>query len=682
MGSISNRHIFCFLIAAFLIPGESKSQQNQELSLIYYKTSDKIMLRWAPAKASYWIENNKHGYVIERYTVLRDSTRVFPPQKHLLANNIKPAPLATWEDLSEKDDYAAIVAQAIYGESFLLDLPENPNNPYQIIQLANDQETRYNYTLLACDLSYPVAKLAGLGFEDSLINQNESYLYKIYGQSYASLDTAYAYVPSKDSPPLPSIKNLEADFGDRIVSLSWDLGFLNNYYSSYILERSNDNESFVRVGNKPSLFTTAESREEISVAIKTDSLQANNSRYYYRVRGVSPFGIVGPPSNTVSGEGRNAYNFSVEILNITDDEVKINVSWKTDPDILQSQFELATIFLSKDGSQFEAIDSVKTISGFHLKESASTSYFKIEVKDRNGQKHISLPYLYQPKDSIPPETPINLIGTCDSLGKINLRWNRNSDLDLAGYRIFKSISKNSSFRQITSAAVNDTSFNDQVDLNTIRGYIYYQVQAVDHRGNKSDKSGVLAVELKDFLSPTSPRIVDYRVNSQIVEITYAPSPSKDVVAYVLHKIVNDSLEFTRKFSPNIDTRHIIDSLNYVGTFKYYLSAIDSSANISERSNELIINPIFQQSSTPKLSAQVDRTNNLISLQWELPYGVNEIRLYRAEGDDKITLYKSLDRPTTVYEDRQLTINKKYIYMVQFLSDKVRPTFSNELSIVF
>ena len=683
MDSLSSRRVFCLLIAIFLIPGKSISQQGQELKLATYRTAHKIMLRWAPPKAAHWIKNNKYGYVIERYTILRDSSRVYPPEKYVLANNIKPAPLNFWENISEKDNYAAVVAQAIYGESFLINIPNNPNNPYSFIQQANDQEARYNYTLLSCDLSFPVAKLAGLGFEDSLISNNESYLYKIYGRSsYASVDTAYAYVPAEDSPPLPSVKSLEAEFGDRIVSLSWRLDFLNNYYSTYIIEKSHDNVSFERVGEKPSLFTVTDGRAEDEVAIKTDSILENNRKYYYRIRGVSPFGVIGPPSNTASGEGRSAYNFSVEIQDIEGDEYDVNVYWKTVPEILQSELEQATLFFSEDGSYFKAIDSIKSVSDFQIRTSAPSSYYKIEVKDRNGKKHISFPYLYQIEDSIPPGTPDNLAGTCDSLGNITLVWNKNTELDLGGYRVFKSINRNSNFRQITSTALTDTTFKDHIDLSAIRGHVYYQIQAVDLRGNKSDKSDVITVKLKDVMAPGPPRIVDYRIENSLVVITFVRSPSKDAVAYVLHKFVNDSLEFKERLPPSNNSQSIIDTLEHTGSVKYFLSAIDSVGNTSDRSNELIINSFFDQSITPELSAEVDRVNNLIELQWDVPNRVNEVRLYRAEGNNKITLYKTFDRLTSVFEDRNLTINNEYTYVLQFLFDMVNPKFSNELSIVF
>lgn len=80
---------------------------------------DKILIRWAINTPSEWKKAHKKGFMVSRFTVLRNGKILPKPEKLLLTPKpLLPEPLDSWMDLAQKDNYAAIIAQSIYGENF------------------------------------------------------------------------------------------------------------------------------------------------------------------------------------------------------------------------------------------------------------------------------------------------------------------------------------------------------------------------------------------------------------------------------------------------------------------------------------------------------------------------------------------------------------------------------------
>ena len=118
--------ITLFALISLLAMHTGLAQQTPaKVEVIGRATESTVMLRWAPSRAAAWEFANLYGYTIERYTILRgDSTLVQPPEKTTLRPLvIKPEPAFQWEQAVDEDDYAAIMAQALYGETF--ELSEN-----------------------------------------------------------------------------------------------------------------------------------------------------------------------------------------------------------------------------------------------------------------------------------------------------------------------------------------------------------------------------------------------------------------------------------------------------------------------------------------------------------------------------------------------------------------------------
>lgn len=98
--------------------------------------------------------------------------------------------------------------------------------------------------------------------------------------------------------------------------------------------------------------------------------------------------------------------------------------------------------------------------------------------------------LSQP-DKYPPAAP-DLLAPSVGPGRIALFWSLNSEPDLAGYLLFRSIDQNlpKPWTLITPAGFDKTTFTD-TNVETGKTYYYY-VQAVDKAGNVSRSSQVVS----------------------------------------------------------------------------------------------------------------------------------------------------------------------------------------------
>ncbi|MBX9852073.1 MAG: hypothetical protein K2X86_09975 [Cytophagaceae bacterium] len=72
---------------------------------------DSIVLRWGVNTPLGWKLSNKDGFIIERYTLLKEDKldKKNAPEKIILtAQPIKPWPLEKWESIAKQNKYGAI----------------------------------------------------------------------------------------------------------------------------------------------------------------------------------------------------------------------------------------------------------------------------------------------------------------------------------------------------------------------------------------------------------------------------------------------------------------------------------------------------------------------------------------------------------------------------------------------
>jgi len=107
--------LFSLLVLNYAVARQDKSS----IQVIGKATKRSIQLRWAPDSPATWQLANKYGYSIERITLSENGKILTDPPRKIISDVVmKPAPQAQWEAMIDNDDYVAVAAQAIFGETF------------------------------------------------------------------------------------------------------------------------------------------------------------------------------------------------------------------------------------------------------------------------------------------------------------------------------------------------------------------------------------------------------------------------------------------------------------------------------------------------------------------------------------------------------------------------------------
>jgi hypothetical protein len=687
------RRFFLLVLVLSLAAVQLWAQSKHSIKLLAKAKDKSILLRWAPTDATAWSYGNQYGYIIERYTVLRGKELLAKPERVILSKGpIKPLPLEKWRADAETNDYSAIAAEAIFSSSFEVNAPVKKTTAVDVVNKVKELEQRFSFALLAADHSFTTARLSGIAFKDSTVRADEKYLYRVFlsANTRIKTDTGLFYISVKDTSSLMPIRDVKAKFGDRTVTLRWPRSFIENGYSSFIIERSDDNGgTYKRLSSLPFLSLSNDVKEKDFQA--GDSLPANGVKYYFRLRGTSPFGEIGPPSESVSGMGLKTLRAKASILEARETkQSQIMLRWKVTGDVdLIKGFHVEKA--SKENGDYKSVNKELIPSSemtFTDPSPFSTNYYRIRVVGEQDQAAVSLPYLVQMADSIPPAAPKGLKVLIDTAGVVKLSWVANEEKDLFGYRVYRSNFQKSEFSQITNTPVTGTDFVDTITLKTLTRNIYYKLVAIDKRFNPSVYSEVVKAERPDILPPNPPVINAVKSTAKGAEITWIKSDSEDILNYTLYK--------KHRFATGWDVVHVFsttDSTYYLDViddarheYLYAFMAIDKSGNKSGFSHGVWAKAIDSgvKPAITKITFEVDRTVKVIKLKWDYNQnGVTKYAVYRAKGDGSLSLYKSMTGKSAGFEDRQLTMNTSYKYRVKALfADGSESEFSDEVKVVY
>ncbi len=632
----------------------SWAQDNQDMVFVIAKPIDgKMHIRWAPNNAVVWKLANQVGYVLERTTVLRNGALLENPEIKRLNGGqiIGPAALEDFEKAAESSDYAAVSAQAIYGDDFEMDLDQA--TPFDAYNVSTLQENQFSFALYAADMDFNTALLSGLGFVDANIEENEKYLYKVVLQlDNIEVPCQGAFIEGAKAPPLPIpvIKGVRAD--KKSVIVQWEITYLEKSFTSYLVERSIDGgKSYQSLTKTSQLAITKEGSRKW--AMKMDSLVTGITKPIYRVIGLSAFGEKSTASEPVSVEINRDEFLSVQIEKI---EAKENAMWVqlNEPIKNKQQYQLA---LSRNREQFAPIESSWEQDNLLKIESINSGYIRVEQRLKNGSVRHSFPYLVQLPDSIAPAQPTKLQYELDTLGNPIIQWAANEENDLAGYRVYRSNFKEGEYTLITAEPITYNAHYDSLKT-TLNKTTYYRIQAFDYRNNGSEYSEILEVLRKDVHPPITPVLKKCVVGEKEISVAFAPSPSADLAGHRLYVLDSAGWIMAKSFAPGKDK---LVYENERRRIQIRLSAVDSTGNESGYSQTLTCrSTIEEDKEKTTVSAKIDRKNGRYRFQWELK-GVRKIDVYKKVSGAVFQQYLQLNGDENLFEEQEFKKGDEYIF---------------------
>lgn len=687
-----------FFIVIILLTGNLAvlGQDTLSIKVIANAHKDSISLRWAPASAVSWKLLNQYGYRIERYTIMRDSLLLQEKPKKILIEQVKPASQHHWEKFMN-DDYVAVAAQAIYGQSF-----ETSNKKQtditQLIQKSKDIEMRYSFTLLAADVSPTAAELSGLMFVDKEIKANESYLYRVYSlipDNILKINFGYTFLSPMQvkvlpTPGMPEIRRLE-----KTAVLRWETYTLIETYTGYFVERSLDGgKTYSRITKLPivNIITAEDRKMGNAFSVKSDSINGviDPAKIFYTIRGVTAFGEIGPPSQKVGIATEKPLGSTPAITKAkVIDNSSVELKW-TFPEEHQEELKGYQIERRlRTDQEYQIINELvmPEMRSFTDKNPSSTNYYRIVAFTPQGQKRASFPYLVQLEDSIPPLPPQKLVGSIDTAGVVVLKWEKNKEVDLVGYRVFRSNFKNSEFGQVTVSPVELNMYYDTVNVKTLTSSVWYKVQATDNRFNPSDFSEMIEIKLPDVIPPVPPVIQAVKSTETGIEIRWTRSPSRDVVRHDVYRRnqASTAWQLVKSYTKEDSCCYLFDKITEQGRYQYAFLAMDDNGLKSPMTKPVWASPlpVRAHASIKNIRSSVDREKKIITLQWNYKLTPAKFLVYRSTNNEPISLYKTIDGNTTKFEDTSLVFTLIYHYRIKAVfRDGSESVFSDKITVEY
>lgn len=696
---VVTRTLLCLVLLVISCAVRAQQQQQpSKITLLARPLKDSVMLRWGPTNPQAWYILNKSGYHIRRFTITRDGKLLAKPEQLLLTTQpIKPLPLPAWQKKVEAEDkYFSIAAQALYGESFEVSETEEKGISKMLNQ-AKEKESRYSFALFSADLDFEVAKAMGLAYIDYAVKSNEKYLYRIYAATAdknTKIDTGFVYTGYADFKPLPKPFELKVDAEKKGVMISWNQEAFKGIFTTYVVERSEDNgQTFISISDAGVVNPEQSETKENRRAFKLDTISAVDKKLVYRVKGISPFGEVGPSSDTVSVMAIHQLEVAAIISNAEVIGKTVKVTWE----MPAQPAEIIGFDIEKSNNPnkgFKKIN-IKLLAPnsrtYTDQTTTNSNYYRVKAYGKENRATLSYPAFAQLVDSIPPTAPIELNGTADKTGLVKLNWKANTEKDLAGYRVYRGNAENGEFSQVSRKTVKTNFFTDTIELKTLTKAVYYKLVAVDTRFNPSEFSIPFKLKRPDIVPPSPPSFYEVNSAAEGIHLAWYASTSDDVVKHELYRTKKGE-ENWKAIASFKDTSHVfIDTTAQLSQeYSYKLTAFDES-NLSSDSKSFSAIRIDLGLKPAILNASVvaDRENQQVILQWKyIVPKVDSYLIYRAEQGKPWRLYQTLKPTLTIQKDKshqfidkQLFINTIYQYRIKAVfTDGTETPFSKAITI--
>lgn len=638
------------------------------IMLIARADRDSVVLRWAPGTPHGWRVANRTGYVVERKTGNGDFARITPDTLHPW---LPPQFIEAMKH--HKDNaYMGMVLNALWADSILLDA----GGADTLGENAERNTTMFGYALFAADNDPSIAEAMGLRFVDRHVKVGSQYTYRVRlneGRDYR-IDPGEVSVEVRAVAKNPSPTNLVAIGMDRRIELRWEPQH-GPEYTGYLVSRSEDGgKTFKQLHERPIVIVVSSDTAVHPQGGFTDTSVINYKVYRYRVRGITAFGEHGtaaevrayahdltPPPAPLVKSPKQIGKHSVEI------------AWEMPAACRDLSGFMVSRSAYSDSNYHDIVKKRLPKSVRQYTDAAASEaepYYIITAIDTAGNKAPSFPLLSTMIDTVPPAVPSGLRGTIDSAGVIHLAWHRNSERNLAGYRILRANAPDHEFTQLKGEVWPDTTFVDTVDVHTLTREVYYRIAAVNLRFNHSAASVPLVIHRPDMIPPEAPVFSDVMATDSTVLLRWAPSGSSDVQSHVLSRRTSTKEPWTvlatlsREASSYVD-RAVAQNVMY----EYRIEAVDSTGLRSPARLTVDGRP-FDSGLRPavaNLTAEFNSKNRTVILHWSYDPEKHEklfFVIYRAQSGSPLRSYRSVGGEQKSFIDTGFSGPSAYEYAIK------------------
>lgn len=659
---------------------------NEKIRVVANVSRDSIQLRWAPVDYSTWQVGLAVGYSIDKYVIARNSVLLSEAEHVRMTDEpIVPWQEKEWETIVVQNSFAAIAAQAIFGEGFQAGIASNSG--VSIANKVSENNQRFYFALYSADISLLVAQAQGLYFLDRSVKRDEKYLYKVRVITMADTLVGSVFVSGdQETNFLETPTSLQVECKNAVANLRWERPLLTNY-AGYIVERSFDLKTFFPISDYPIVTLATRQYESNRYEYANDSLHSEKETYF-RIIGQSIFGQRSLPSEVKSC--KNSFEISMTSTiskGFSVDNKSIQIEWEcqSNPDVKGFFVERATA----DHGPYKTLNALAPLPPaartFVDLNPEISNYYRINVFGDGEKGTVSHSYFVTLVDSIPPSPPVDLSAQVDNFGQIKLKWKDNLERDIYGYRIYISNNRKEEMAQVTAAPVRSSHYDFNRSVRALNDSLFVGVVAIDNNQNQSKLSRIFALGLPDLIKPTAPIMLPPKIDSSGVLISWIRSSSVDVVGYELYRMPSSNNHWSRVSVVQASADSVCTFTDLTGpkgvSLLYTVVAIDDSGLESSRANPVMTKLLFNKTK-PVVIWNGSRIlgNNKILLRWDYKEPqVRLFRIYKSVSDGMFELIKTLSHDQTELIERYTPETKCSFRITAIFGDGTQSALSDILT---
>ncbi len=534
-------------------------------------------------------------------------------------------------------------------------------------------------TMIESVKEYNLALALHIAYTDKTAQIGTNYQYKVEGIKKGKKEELgiTEIINCQVYTPQPGVMNIEVIRKKKMVFVNW-LNELETYYAYDVYEKKAD-EEWKLVGDHIASEAIKNLKKEY-LRRKT----SDDTLYTYKMIAYDYFGQKSEMSDEYIAPIIDFVPPADAVIRITVDAKKmaVRIAWNPVPDKDLSHYVLLRSGITED-STFMPINkqelTAKDTVYIDYPDNAGSYFYRLDAYDVAGNRSKSEFVNGNVYDIRPPEAPQYLISAVDT-GKLILNWEANSEKDLMGYRLFRSVADEDNSDNtfvIVSSVIIDTNYYVEPMSKNVRSVFAYQVRAVDSSFNLSDPSNIVLAQMPDVTPPVAPFIKKSYEKDNALIVEWMPNVEKDLMAYNIYKKAKgDTLGFEKlNISPipkNLTT--YADKTAERGQFyEYYIEAIDNSDLVSPMSNTLLGKLEFLPlaGSIEITKSKLNKNSGQVNIAWKIDGLINEPIIGTA-------IFKSVDgkkaRQIGVVSDKhvfkeKLSKTAKYEYHIRAYGDR-------------
>jgi fibronectin type 3 domain-containing protein len=540
--------------------------------------------------------------------------------------------------------------------------------------------------------SLPFSRYLGVAYTDTQVVEGQTYYYKVCRVVKGREQELEVTRPVRVAPFVPDVSpdSVKVLPKDGVVTITWQPDPMR-FWGVNIYRSSAADSAYRKVNELPLVASTRtgpDGKEGYAAEFYADATVSNSMAYRYRVAGIDFFGRETRQSEPVevSPTDKTPPLFPDKVAGQAD-KLLVNLTWDNrwqSDDMRGYHVYRGTSYykpFERVSRLLPAADSTYTDT---VPESGSYYYYVAAV-DFAGNEGKSVKISVEVPDVFPPAKPAVIAIMADS-GRITITWRRNTEKDLLGYRLYRASDgvSSASYVPINPTPLTDTVFTDKLPF-VAKNYFYYRLYAIDRAYNRSEPADVAYARMPDVVAPQQPFIRQVRQEGSALVVEWIPNTDDDLMGYHLYRFEADkkpseatqvnaallgagAFRFTDRFpAPNV-------------TYKYYLTAIDSSGNVSSPSGYYGGAMVAEEGSAvkvEKLKAKYSRRKKEVTLTWKivLPSVAEEQEatesmerykgcvLFRRTASGSFAPLTGLEK-ILKYSDRDLRSGERYYYQVR------------------